>query len=306
MVLNKTLRFCEKKQHNLTKMPNTLEKYLNWANFHFCVSQAKHDGNCSIGTHRHDDFFELVLVRHGRGTHVMAERRLKIGPGSVFLIEPGNLHNYEDCEGLEIYNLLFAPGFLEGVASDLLSLPNYQLLFNLAGNDGRASGWNLLRLPDAHFPEVISLLDDILREQHERQPGARSAIMADFFKALLLLCRYAVPAGGAVGGSHAYRISRLLAELDRRIAEPWTLAAMAAESRMSVSLMRQQFKLLTGESPLAFLQRKRLAKAAALLEFGRLGIAETAALCGYGDSNYFTRLFRQAYGVTPGRARRKK
>ncbi len=280
-------------------MPNTLEKYLNWSNFRFCVSQANHDGSCAIGAHRHDDFYELVLVRAGRGTHVMAERRLKIGTGSVFLIEPGNPHNYEDCFEMEIYNLLFAPGFLQNVESDLQSLPNYQLLFNLAGNDGRASGWNLLQLPEKYFPEIIALLDDILREQEERRPGAQSAILADFFKALLLFCRYCIPAGGAVSGSHAYRISRLLAELDRRMAETWTLEKMAREAKMSVSLLRQQFKLLTGESPLAFLQRKRLARAAALLEFGKLGIADAAAGCGYPDSNYFSRLFRQAYGMSP-------
>ncbi len=288
---------------NTCVMKNTLKPHLIWNNFKFSVLFCRHDREYGIShKHRHDDFYELVFVRSGNAFHVMGDQRLKITTGSVFLINPGEVHYYEEANSLEIYNILFAPSFLKHFHNDMQSLPNYQLLFNVTRVQD--SGWNILKLENSFFPEIIQMLDEIIREQSQMQPGARTAILADFLKVLLHLCRHCGPITKEMGISNAYRISRLLAELNIRLKESWALSEMARFTNMSESALRQQFKMLTGISPIRYLLNARLTKALSYLHGSELTISEVAEKCGFPDSNYFSRQFRSHYGFSPRSVRR--
>jgi len=279
-------------------MRNTLKHHLIWNDFKFSVLSCRHGKDFGLNAqHRHDDFYELVFVRSGNAFHVMGDQKFKISTGNVFLINPGELHYYQDANELEIYNILFAPSFLKHFHSDMQSLPNYQMLFNISRPAN--SQWNILKLDNSFFPEIIQMLDEIIREQTRMLPGARTAILADFLKVLLHLCRHCAPLSQEMRISNAYRISRLLAELDMRFREAWTLSDMARFTRMSESSLRQQFKLLTGTSPIRHLLKARLTKAFFYLHGSELTISEIAEKCGFPDSNYFSRQFRKQYGSSP-------
>jgi AraC-like DNA-binding protein len=55
-----------------------------------------------------------------------------------------------------------------------------------------------------------------------------------------------------------------------------------------------------GTSPYRFHQMRRLDRARAELKAGT-GIAATAHLCGFSDQSHFTRQFKSAFGLAPGR-----
>ncbi|MDD3155437.1 MAG: helix-turn-helix domain-containing protein [Victivallaceae bacterium] len=282
---------------------NLLKHYLLWHNFKLVVGTARHSSpDSDANIHRHDDFFELVFVRAGSAEHVAGGQVLQVVPGSVFLLEPGVEHSYRNTQSLNIYNLLFAPEFLRQFREDLSGLPNYQLLFNLR-TDERTGG--LLSLPDKAFPEVLQLLDSILAEEAALRPGARCAILADFLKVLVIFCRECVvPYVKETQSSYAMQISDLLAALEGKLSTKWSLESMARRARMSTANFRLQFKQLTGETPAAYLLRLRLERAAQLLMRmpGKM-VGQIAQDCGFSDSNYFARQFRQKYGVSPTRYR---
>lgn len=65
--------------------------------------------------HRHN-FYLLVLFTHGSGIHTIDFDQYKINKGSVFIIQPGQIHHWElseDCDGYivfysqELYNFYF-------------------------------------------------------------------------------------------------------------------------------------------------------------------------------------------------------
>ncbi len=284
-------------------MRNVLKPHLIWNNFKFSVLFFCHGKEYGANMkHRHDDFYELVFVRSGSAFHVTGQHRRKISTGSVFLINPGEVHYYEEANSLEIYNILFAPSFLKHFHNDMQSLPNYQLLFGFARTPD--AGERILKLENSFFPEIIQMLDDIIREQNRMEPGAKTAILANFLKILLHLCRHCAPVSREMGISNAYRISRLLAELNVRLKDSWTLSDMARFTSMSESALRQQFKLLTGISPIRYLLNLRLTKALSYLHGSELTISEVAEKCGFPDSNYFSRQFRNFYGFSPRSVRR--
>ena len=58
------------------------------------------------------------------------------------------------------------------------------------------------------------------------------------------------------------RIGQALMTLHARYAEPWTLESLAREVGMSRTLLAVQFKELVGESPISYLTRWRIMRAA--------------------------------------------
>lgn len=74
---------------------------------------------------------------------------------------------------------------------------------------------------------------------------------------------------------------------------------------MSHSQLHRKLDALTGCSPNKFIRIVRLNKAKQLLADPSLSIAAIASDCGYNDSGYFARVFKQDFGVTPQEWRNK-
>ncbi len=68
---------------------------------------------------------------------------------------------------------------------------------------------------------------------------------------------------------------------------------------MSHSQLHRKLDALTGCSPNKFIRIIRLNKARELLKNSANSIASIALDCGYNDPGYFSRVFKQEYGVTP-------
>jgi AraC-like DNA-binding protein len=93
--------------------------------------------------------------------------------------------------------------------------------------------------------------------------------------------------------------------MHERPGEPWTVAALAAEVGMSRSAFAARFGALVGESPIEYLTRWRLRKAAGMLRGGSAGIAEVASRVGYESEASFNRAFKRWIGRAPGAYRRE-
>lgn len=275
-------------------MPNLMRSHLLWEDFPFRTLIAIHDRE--MREHCHDDFYELVFVRDGKGFHMLEGEVYPVQAGDLFLIRPGELHNYIKPE-LAVYNILFDHSFLNHFQQDMSGFPNYQLLFNTGAGHSALS--RMLSVEPDCFPRISALLDDIVSEEAKRERGSMTAVLSDFLALFLLICRHARPAESSENPHYAYRLSVLMAQLEERFTESWTLARMAAQVRMSVSSFRLRFKELTGHSPVEHLLKVRLENAAKLLRMNGKNISEVARYCGFPDSNYFSRQFKKEFGVSP-------
>ncbi|MDD5351276.1 MAG: AraC family transcriptional regulator [Chthoniobacteraceae bacterium] len=93
------------------------------------------------------------------------------------------------------------------------------------------------------------------------------------------------------------RMERLLAELDRRLDEPWTLAAMAASCGLKRTQFTEMLRRHTGDTPTGLLNRLRVERARRMLREPSRSITEIAFACGFGSSQYFARVFRSLTGI---------
>lgn len=88
-------------------------------------------------------------------------------------------------------------------------------------------------------------------------------------------------------------------------AEPPSLQALAELAGLSVAEFARCFRAATGETPHAFLTRRRIEQAQAMLRSQpSLPLADLAVALGFADQAHFSRRFRQVTGTTPARFRR--
>ncbi|WP_049573625.1 helix-turn-helix transcriptional regulator [Streptomyces sp. SBT349] len=83
-------------------------------------------------------------------------------------------------------------------------------------------------------------------------------------------------------------------------AEPWTLASLAAEGRVSRTTFAKRFPQLVGEAPLAYLTGWRMALAADMLtDQPATTVATVARRVGYADPFGFSAAFKRVMGASP-------
>lgn len=95
------------------------------------------------------------------------------------------------------------------------------------------------------------------------------------------------------------RISVLVDYIINHPTEQFTTETLCRITNLSASSLRRRFKENTGKSPGAFIQDLRLMVAARRLLVTDERISDIAYQVGFEDPNYFSRMFRKNFGVSP-------
>jgi AraC family transcriptional regulator len=100
-------------------------------------------------------------------------------------------------------------------------------------------------------------------------------------------------------------LERARRHIDANLFEPLTLAGLAGAAGLSAYHFTRQFGARFGVSPMAYVRGRRLAAAAERLCAKRpTPLVELAFDCGFDSQEGFTRAFKRAFGMPPGRFRR--
>jgi transcriptional regulator GlxA family with amidase domain len=149
---------------------------------------------------------------------------------------------------------------------------------------------------------VLELLD---AEMTRTEIGSR-AVAVRLAGVLLVeavrACASGAAPAGWLGALSDPRLGRALALVHADIAEPWTVARLAAEAGMSRSAFSALFNSMVGQPPLAYLRSWRLVRARAMLDEGEVNVARVAMKVGYTSQSAFGHAFRRAFATTPRRA----
>ncbi len=96
------------------------------------------------------------------------------------------------------------------------------------------------------------------------------------------------------------RINRVMDYIDSHLEQELELKDIAAIASFSPYHFHRIFTFLIGETPIDYIQRLRIEKAACKLQQEPLtSITEVAYNCGFGSISLFSRTFKKYFGVTP-------
>ena len=101
------------------------------------------------------------------------------------------------------------------------------------------------------------------------------------------------------------RVVHAVRTIDRYPASAWTLNRLANVSGLSLYHFLRTFDRITGVTPHQYVLRARLRHAAVRLAREPGSIVDVALDCGFGDLSNFTRAFRNEFGASPGRYRKR-
>lgn len=105
---------------------------------------------------------------------------------------------------------------------------------------------------------------------------------------------------GWLGALADERIGGALRAMHKDLARPWTVDALAGTAMLSRSAFALRFRQQVGQSPLEYLTRWRMFKAAGLLRQPGRGLAEVAGAVGYESDAAFSKAFKRETGLAPG------
>jgi AraC-like DNA-binding protein len=158
-------------------------------------------------------------------------------------------------------------------------------------------------------PRTRAALDLLSAETARDEPG-QDAVIVRLLDLVLVMALRAWCAGPDATPPRWYTaladpaVGTALRLLHAEPARRWTVAALAAETRLSRAAFAARFTRHVGEPPLAYLTAWRLTLAADRLRDTDDSIGAVAREVGYGDAFAFSVAFKRARGVSPSAWRR--
>jgi len=102
-------------------------------------------------------------------------------------------------------------------------------------------------------------------------------------------------------------LAKLLDIMDRQMDNnTLTVDELVEEMNMGRTVFFNKLKSMTGLSPVEFIREMRIKRAAQLLEDRKYNITEVTYMVGMNDSRYFSKCFKNTYGITPSEYRKQR
>jgi AraC family L-rhamnose operon regulatory protein RhaS len=158
-----------------------------------------------------------------------------------------------------------------------------------------------------HAPAGLPALFERLIHEHQTQDGhapwAARAVLHCLI-AEVLRAYEAAPRAGTRSLPSA-RIAAVVALIEERLAEPLTVAELAAAAHLGIGQFHERFVAEVGFTPADYWSRRRILRAKELLAEPTLSVTDVALTLGFSTSQYFATFFRRFTGASPRDYRRR-
>ena len=108
------------------------------------------------------------------------------------------------------------------------------------------------------------------------------------------------------GGLSPFVLRNVLAFIEENLAQPLTLAELAAQAALSEYHFARMFRQSTGLAPHQYVMQRRMEKAKTLVQHTATPLTDIALACGFNSASHFSNRFRSVMGMTPSQLRAAK
>ncbi|UUX51234.1 AraC family transcriptional regulator [Nisaea acidiphila] len=232
----------------------------------------------AFAPHRHDEYVIGITTQGVQSFRYRREDRAAL-PGQAFVIHPDELHDGRPgTESGYGYRAAYISPELIGEALGGVSLP---FVRQVVGSDRGL------------FAAISGLLE--AGSETEREPAAALARLADVLARMSGMPPRRAP-------EHRTALLRIRDHLADCWRDGISMAEIEAEHGLDRFTVARHFRRYFGVSPHRFLTLRRLDRARHMIRNGA-ELADVAAAAGFADQSHMTRLFKKAFGVTPGQWR---
>ncbi|MFH1813068.1 MAG: helix-turn-helix transcriptional regulator [Pseudomonadota bacterium] len=243
------------------------------------------------------DFLIVLLISEGVGEHLVDFQPVRLAPGAVVVVRPGQVQQWRLHPGVRGL-LLLVDTRLAQLAASALADPAFQLLqidewpaaFALSGED-QCDGEALARV-----------LERQLSRDHMDDVSTSLARM--LFLSLMVLLSRAARVAAPVRTTQERLFQRLQRDLDASVRSRPTVEDIARRLRVSPSTLSRVCLERVGVSAKAFIDRRTALEAQRLLVHTGATTTAIGEALGFSEPTNFLKFFKRVVGMTPDAFRR--
>jgi AraC-like DNA-binding protein len=222
--------------------------------------------------------YQLVVILRGSARIEQSEGTLEVAANHAVLLIPGRKEFFQFSTSERTFHSWCA------VRPDLINLEGTYPQVQVAPLSSR----------------IFGLIDAGLELNAATEEG--QSLIQSLGLSCLRSFLYETSQGQVADKSSPY--SQAIEILDRRLAEPWTVARLAEAVGVSTQHLIRLFRQHGQTSPARFLWDARTRRGVELLRETGLSVSQVSEQVGFSSPFHFARLVKQAYGASPRDLRR--
>lgn len=241
--------------------------------------------------HKHD-FFLVILFTKGHGSHQVDFTTYPVKPGSVFILSPGQSHNWELSKDIDGYVFFHTRDFYDSYyqSEKIQDYPFFRSVHHTP----------LIVLRHKQQDKVKHLFTEILEEYYGRKPMRLQKLRILVALFYINVSRYYLPGAPEAGGQHYLdQVRKLEGLIDLHFKTEKSPAFYAGLMNLSERHLNRMCKTSLHKSVSELIADRIVLEAKRMLAGHGCTVAGVADELGYLDQSYFARFFKKKSGETP-------
>ena len=232
--------------------------------------------------------WQIIYIAAGKGHYILDGKEVIVPAGNMILYQPKQVQDYHyfGRDKTQVWFVHFTGREIRNI------LRHYEI---------PTDGYILHTGISKEYEELFGRM----RDELVNCSWGYEEMLAFLFRQLLITLRRRMTENAPrVAGFIQDEIDRARAYFDEHYNEEISIEQYAVSRNMSTSWFNRSFRTALGTSPMKYILDIRIRKAQFLLETTDNSISNIAALVGYDNPMYFSRLFRKAKGLAPSKYRK--
>ncbi|MCY0969389.1 helix-turn-helix domain-containing protein [Chryseobacterium wangxinyae] len=266
---------------------------LNRVDFLIDAFQEMVEPENMVFPHRHN-FYEIFWITKGNSRQTIDYKNYEIAEDSLFFISPGQLHMFEDWQGIEGYCILFTEAFF------LQLFQNKNILFELSYLDNLYSK-PFLKLNENAKKQLKPLVDLLFLEKY---PENIQALLFVFLRKIQNL--FSENETEVKSKNHLVIFKQFKNLIEENFNKNLSLSQYADQLHITRHQLNRIIKSFCNKTAGDLIKERIVLEAKQKLHFSEFTVSQIADQLGFEDSSYFARYFKKEVGISPIEFRKNK
>jgi len=246
--------------------------------------------------HRHDNFFEVLFLTNGKGSHTIDFQQYEVKPYSIFFLSPGQIHELALSPDVRGYIFLFTSDFYHFNKTDSNKLFELPYFYNETFSSPP------LYLENNDDKNAVEYWFLKACEENKEDQVDKNEIIRAYLEVILIFCKrkYTLP----FGADEKLQKGRLMVKkfkqlIEERCIENLSIKQYAELLFVTPSHLSELVKSVTGRTSSDLINDRMILEIKRLLKYFDLTVTEIAYKLNFADQSYFAKYVKKNTNFSP-------